>query len=53
MKDLDILDKFDSRYRKLILDALEFISQNESYWNLDEPIDRYDFIAELIKKVIP
>ena len=52
MKDLDIIDKFDSKYNKLILDSLEFLSQNEPFWNLNEPIDRYDFIAELIKKAI-
>lgn len=28
--------------------ALEFLEQNEPTWNLDEPIDREEYIRDLV-----
>jgi hypothetical protein len=40
---------FGERYRQLIIDSLQFLDDRELSWELDKPIDRWEYIGEIIK----
>lgn len=39
-------------YRRLIIDALHFLDHHEESWVLDEPINRDEYIAGLVRSVV-
>lgn len=43
-----LVQYYGERYRKLIEDALAWLDEREPTWGLDAPIDREDYIEELI-----
>jgi hypothetical protein len=42
------IQKYGENYRKLITDALMWLDEREPTWKLDTPIDRGEYIQELI-----
>lgn len=50
--DIDQLAvKFGEEHRQMIAAALEFLEQEEPTWGLSEPINREEYILELLKNV--
>jgi hypothetical protein len=43
-----LIEQYGEKYRVLILDALLWLDIREPVWKLDKPIDRDEYIAELI-----
>lgn len=44
-----ILNKYDVSYHIMILDALNWLTEKESQWNLSHPINKEEYIENLIK----
>jgi hypothetical protein len=42
--------KYSEKHRRLIFDAVEFLDKREAHWQLDAPIDRDEFIANLVER---
>ena len=40
------------QYEKLIISALAFLDEREASWNLDQPINRVQFINDLVEKAM-
>lgn len=49
----DLVEKFGEQYRPLINDALNYLDREEPKWGLKKPINRINYITELIKKAKP
>jgi hypothetical protein len=45
----ELVQIYGEHYRKLISDALTWLEQVEPAWELDQPIDKNQFIASLIE----
>lgn len=45
------VERYGESYRILIEDSLEWLDGREKIWNLESPIDRDEFIRDLISKV--
>ena len=48
----DLVRQFGEEHRRLIVDAIRWIDQQEPKWNLDRPIDRSEFIASLVSSAV-
>ena len=46
----EMVIKHGEKYRKLILDSLAWLNENESKWKLSRPIGRKTFLRGLISK---
>lgn len=57
MSDDDLIEKlveqYGEKYRSLFTDSLQWLTQREPVWDLDEPIDREEFIAGLVVRATP
>jgi hypothetical protein len=49
-KPMDYVHVFGEEWRLLITDAIKWLDETESSWNLPEPIDRYLFLCDLIDR---
>lgn len=47
----DAVEQYGEKYRALIVDAIKFLDEREPNWNLDSPIDRFEYIETCISKV--
>jgi hypothetical protein len=47
----DLTHVFGEEWKLLITDALQWLDENESSWNLNVKIDRYYFLLNLIDQV--
>jgi len=44
-----LIKKYGEQYRRLIADALDWLDKREPVWKLTEPMDREEFIRNLIQ----
>lgn len=49
----DFVKEYGEERRYLIEDSLAFLDAHEPGWNLDEPINRVDYIANIMQRSIP
>jgi len=42
------IKKYGEQYRRLIIDALDWLDRRELVWKLTEPMDREKFIENLV-----
>ena len=47
-----LVKKHGEQYRRLIVDALDWLDRREPVWKLTEPMDREGFIGNLIQCVV-
>jgi hypothetical protein len=47
----ELIDQYGEKYTRLIYSSLAFLADNEASWGLDEPIDRREYVENIIKKV--
>ena len=45
-----LIEEFGEPYRQLILDSLTWLNEKEESWQLAEPIDVHEFIADLVER---
>jgi len=53
MNTEQLVEQFGEEYRRLIEDVLPWLDIQEPIWDLDEPINREDFIADLVERATP
>lgn len=46
----EYINLYGEKFRLLIVDAMEFLREREESWGLDEPIDRNQFIEDLVAR---
>ena len=46
----DYVRRYGEKYRELIVDAVRFLDASAPGWGLDTPVDRNEYIHELIQK---
>jgi hypothetical protein len=46
----EMILKYGEKYSKLIYSSLAFLDAHQPTWGLDEPIDRQEYVENLIKK---
>jgi hypothetical protein len=45
------IKQYGEKYRNLFTDALKWLEETEPKWKLDEPIDKDEFIKEIVDRV--
>lgn len=45
------IDAFGEKYRTVIEDALEWLENREPTWGLEKPMDRMEFLRDILGKV--
>lgn len=57
MSDSELIEKlvqqYGEKYRSLFTDSLQWLSEREPIWQLDEPINKEEFIADLVVRATP
>lgn len=46
----ELVAHFGERYRRMIETAIAFLEEKEPTWNLDEPIDRLEYISNILRR---
>ena len=44
----ELIEEFGEVYAPLIVDAIDWLDNNEGYWNLEKPLNRREYIKDLI-----
>jgi hypothetical protein len=45
-----LVAQFGEQYRRLIVDAIAFLDETEPRWNLARPVNRREYIEDIIRK---
>lgn len=48
----EMILKYGEKYSKMIYSSLAFLDSNQPTWGLDEPIDRREYVENLIKEAM-
>lgn len=46
----ELIAEFGEQYRTVITDAIKWLEENEGYWNLKKPLDRREYIQNILEK---
>jgi hypothetical protein len=47
------VEKYGESYRRLIEDSLQWLSNTEPKWDLGEPINKEEFLSDLVEHCVP
>jgi len=47
----ELIKTFGEEHREIITKAIRFLENNEPYWKLEEPVDRFTYIQIILSKV--